>query len=47
MPKCRKCGEDVGGFDDCVMCEDCRADFDGLDLEDQLEELLNGEESDQ
>lgn len=27
-------------MDDCTMCEDCRADFDGLDLEDQLEELL-------
>lgn len=47
MPKCRKCGEEIGGFDDGRMCEDCQADFDGLDLEDQLEELLNGEESDQ
>ena len=38
--KCRKCGEDIDGFDDGRMCEDCQSDFDGLDLEDQMEELL-------
>lgn len=41
MPKCWRCGDQVDTYDDCTMCEDCRAEFDNLDLEDQMEELLD------
>ena len=48
MCRCMKCGEIVDtDLTEGAMCEDCQADFDGMDLEDQLEELLDGEESDQ
>lgn len=50
LDNCKKCGllidtdEDpecyFRGIKDTCLCEDCQADFESLDLEDQLEEAF-------
>ena len=40
---CLRCGEPFDVYRDPSdrICEDCEADFEALDLEDQIEELLD------
>lgn len=38
---CIDCGEEFESEFGEMICEDCQADLDGMDLEDQVDYLLN------